>query len=154
MVNLKLRTGEAAILHHIQQAKDVYMTKLGSLGAYTCCNNIWPCLSITPPCTEEQDTGPSEEEDNDSAEVLDPCNVSPTPILPASGCHHKKSKDGSKYQCQQSSSKTSSQSDQCDMITNFISGHNCEEQDHQRGSNIASLCLPQRPRLKPRLGIE
>ena len=99
MVNSKPKTGDTLIPDHVKQAKDIYMTKLGNLGAYTWFDNIRPRLSIAPPRIEEPDIGTSED-DNDPID-FDPCNVCPTPISPALGHHSKRSKDASKHQRQQ-----------------------------------------------------
>jgi len=108
------------------------MMKFGSLGAYTCCDNIRPCLSISPPPTKEPDTGASEEED-----------VSPAPTLLALGRHSKVSKDvpkGPKCQLQQQSQ--GSWADQQEMINDFFSGRTREEQNlvkFQQQSQLTSL---------------
>ena len=51
--------------------------KLGILGAYTCCDNIQPHLSIAPPPTEEPATGEASEDKENNAN--DHGNVSPGP---------------------------------------------------------------------------
>jgi hypothetical protein len=141
MVNSKPKTGDTVVPNHVKCVKDIYMTKLGSLGAYTCVDNAWPRLSIAPPRAEEPDAGASGDEDNEPIE-FDPGNVSPTPILPASGHRNKKSKETVKCQRQQTSSQTSSRADQREMISDFFSGCTCEERDRikfQQQSQLTSL---------------
>ena len=140
MVNSKPKTGDTLIPDHVKQAKDIYMTKLGNLGAYTCVDNIRPRLSIAPPRIEEPDIGTSE--DNNDPIDFDPCNVRPTPISPALGHHSKRSKEASKHQRQQPSSRTSSRADQHEMISDFFSGRTHEERDRikfQQQSQLTSL---------------
>ena len=137
MVNLKPRTGDAAIPGHVKQAKDIFMTKLRNIGAYTCCNNVWPHLSIAPPSIEDPDAGVSEDEEQD-AEFDDTCNISPTPVFQALSHHSSKGLKEPKRQRQQASS----QANQREMINEFFSGHTCEERDcikFQQQSQLTSL---------------
>ncbi|KAH9021609.1 hypothetical protein EDB84DRAFT_1565242 [Lactarius hengduanensis] len=146
MVNSKPRTGDTAIPNHVKQAKDIYMTKLGNLGAYTCCDNIRPRLSIAPPPTEDPlaETGASDHEDEDT-NGLDHSNAdSPTPVLLASGPsrHSKGSKEAPKRQRQQQSQSSQSRSDQREMINDFFSGRTREERDRikfQQQTELTSL---------------
>ena len=113
------------------------MMKLGSLGAYTCVDNVRPRLSIAPPRAEEPNAGASEDEDNGPIE-FDLGNISPTPISPASGRHGKRSKETFKSQ----RSQTSSRAEQREMINDFFSGHTREERDRikfQQQSQLTSL---------------
>lgn len=149
MVNSKPRTGEAIIPGHVKQAKDIYMTKLGSLGAYTCCDNIRPHLSIPPPPTEEPDLGASEDEDNPVIDVVESddhvSTGSPAPTMPASSRHSKASKGASKRQHRQPSSsrgRVSSQAEQRELLNDFLSGRNREERDRvkfQQQTQLTSL---------------
>jgi hypothetical protein len=44
------KTGNTIIIpKHVKHAKNIFMMKLGSLGAYTCVDNAQPCLSIAHP---------------------------------------------------------------------------------------------------------
>jgi hypothetical protein len=140
MVNSKPKMGDTIIPKHVKHTKNIYMTKLGSLGAYTCVDNAQPHLSIAPPHAEEPDAGASEDEDNNPIE-FDLSNGSPAPVSPASGHRGKGSKEAVRSQRQQTSSRTSSKADR-EMISDFFSGRTREERDRikfQQQSQLTSL---------------
>ena len=113
------------------------MTKLGNIGAYTCCDNVRPHLSIAPPPIEDPDAGVSEDEEQD-AEFDDTRNISPTPVFQASSRHSSKGSKEPKRQRQQASSRA----DQREMINDFFSGRTREERDRikfQQQSQLTSL---------------
>lgn len=139
MTNLKPTTGETVIPTHIKQAKDIYKSRLESLGAYTCCDNVRPSLFIAPP-TEELCSRGSE----DNVEVFGGSNT---------GCSHKLTKKAPKklskgppisqpQPSSRSSGKGSSWVEQKELIHDFLSGHIRKERDltqFQQQAQLTSL---------------
>lgn len=132
MINSKPRTGEAVVPTHIKHAKDIYQSRLESLGAYTCCDNVRPGLSIAPPVEDPQSGG-----SGDNNEGFDGNHINHEltqkaprePRMPQQQSSPRNSRKGN----------ASTRVEQKELINDFLSGRVREERDHTRFQQQAQL---------------